>query len=402
MESVDGPATSAGGGSRSRKWRGAARIGAGVLTFLGGRLGRRDGRLRRSIRQGLLQHRLSAGLAEIKVVPEDSVEAFFRSEQAQADSRRSGGAREIRGTAASPFETTSEEVAEGGGPQEGDVKEADHHAASEMWDTAIDAAVHPEKRKLDPEVLADCEAARMLFLGSMGNEELRTAREKERVFYVKCGQRDSVLKLARAFRGMDSDKSGRVHLYEFREYSSKFDPTTFGPIAARVEQALLGRKSSFTLEDMMRLCWPCARIRELRAMQAMVIERRSTNLRIKTPPLLPHSEYEGLLENFRFFDVDGNGTVSFDELVETGLVDKETEARYKAEWDRTGDGTLNVAEFCEMLCPTGFRAFPGALVASDFEGNRLEFEEGAGWRLAEAKQRGESREGVGGKAPSPT
>lgn len=262
---------------------------------------------------------------------------------------------------------------------------------SEVWDSVLDVVVKPKTGfVLSPEKRADCEAARILFLGTVGYEDemyLQNNRDKERAFYEKLGKKEEVLKMARAFRSMDLDCSGRVHLSELRGYATKFDPGPFGPLAARVEKLLLSKKSSFTVEDLMRLLWPCAGLKELRQMQNLVNNtRRSTLVRVKTPPVLSPAEYEGLKETFRYFDEDESGTVTYQELVRTGLLDQEQACRYMADWDRSGDGMVNEAEFCEMFCPTGFRAFSGAKVATDPEGNRLEFDEGAGWRYAAAAE----------------
>merc|ERR1719456_1485742 len=120
---------------------------------------------------------------------------------------------------------------------------------SEAWDTVLEVVAVTTNKKfvLSAERRADCEAGRLLFLGSVGNEELQSKREKEEVFYEKSGKKEQILRLARAFRSMDMDGSGRIHLSEMRGFASKFDPGPFGALAARVEKFLLGKKSSFTL-----------------------------------------------------------------------------------------------------------------------------------------------------------
>merc|ERR1712159_723498 len=93
--------------------------------------------------------------------------------------------------------------------------------------------------------------------------------------------------------------------------------------------------------------------------------------RVKTPPVLHKDELDGLRENFRWFDRDGSGSVTLGELVESGLLDKETAARYMVEWDEDGTGEFDCEEFCQMLCPAGFRAFEHSEIGSDVEGNRV-------------------------------
>merc|ERR1740122_650937 len=66
--------------------------------------------------------------------------------------------------------------------------------------------------------------------------------------------------------------------------------------------------------------------------------------RVRTPPTLSCAEFEGLCSVFRYFDQDGSGHLSLDELVEQGLIYEDQKAVYLREWDRDGDGKVGLME----------------------------------------------------------
>lgn len=107
----------------------------------------------------------------------------------------------------------------------------------------------------------------------------------------------------------------------------------------------------------------------------------SSKNRVKTPPLLDAAELDGLISVFRHFDDDNSGEVSLEELVEKGLIYEDQSEAYFEEWDANGDGCLNLLEFCEMMCPAGFRAHPNAKIALQADGAKLVYGP-QGWRLA--------------------
>jgi Ca2+-binding EF-hand superfamily protein len=122
--------------------------------------------------------------------------------------------------------------------------------------------------------------------------------------------------------------------------------------------ALLGKKSSFCLEDMMKLMWLGTMPADTKAMLAWCREfkEEAVRNRVATPPILDAQEFEGLCAVFEHFDEDRNGEIQFDKLVTKGLIYVEQVDSYRQLWDANGDGILSLQEFCEMMCPVGYRA----------------------------------------------
>merc|ERR1740121_1400778 len=135
---------------------------------------------------------------------------------------------------------------------------------------------------------------------------------------------------------------------------------------------------------MMRLIWPCSAIPDIKQMKLWSKEfmNAAVKARVKTPPTLPASELEGLCSVFKHFDQDASGELTLDELIEQGLIYEEQKEQYLRDWDRDGDGTLSLLEFCEMMCPAGYRAHEKALKGSKSDGTRVYFDRNlGGWRM---------------------
>lgn len=131
--------------------------------------------------------------------------------------------------------------------------------------------------------------------------------------------------------------------------------------------------------------WPCVTAPEMKQMKAWMRDTAafSHRNRVKTPPLLDPAELDGLKSVFRHFDDDNSGEVSMEELVEKGLIYEDQAEAYFEEWDQNGDGCLNLEEFCEMMCPAGFRATANSKIALQADGAKL-IRAPQGWRLANA------------------
>lgn len=211
-----------------------------------------------------------------------------------------------------------------------------------------------------------------------GKEAPKTYQLPERVFYQPRGTREEVITLLMLWYKLDDDHSGRVDVLEFRQFTNS---TGQSKLADKVCAALLGKKSSFTIEDMMRIVWPCAAGKDMKIMKMWMDEYKDSIKQVKTPPLLPQEELEALVENFKFFDSDQSGMVSFTELIDSGLLDKETADRYLADYDEDGSGELDKDEFCEVFCLNGYRAYEGAMRATDSEGNHILYDETLGWHI---------------------
>merc|ERR1719387_1012665 len=137
---------------------------------------------------------------------------------------------------------------------------------------------------------------------------------------------------------LDDDRSGRVEIGEFRTFASKHGQQK---ICEKVTLALLRTKNFFCIEDVMRIMWPCATNTHVKMMKGWVEEYHSKIIRVKTPPLIPAEERLALEMNFKYFDQTKDGMVSFSELVESGLVDKEQAERWMQEHD-DGSGELDL------------------------------------------------------------
>lgn len=209
-------------------------------------------------------------------------------------------------------------------------------------------------------------------------EKAETTMLPERIFYQPRGSREDAIKVLKTWYKLDDDQSGRVDIAEFRQFTSSIGNDK---LADKVCAALLGKKSSFTIEDMMRIIWPCATGKDVKIMKMWMDEYKDSIKVVKTPPLLPQEELEALQENFKFFDQDNDGNVSFTELVESGLLDREAADRYLADYDKDGSGELDKDEFCEVFCLNGYRAFEGTKQATDSEGNHIVYDDFVGWHL---------------------
>lgn len=268
-------------------------------------------------------------------------------------------------------------------------------------------------------------------------------KEREAIFHESIGTKDQVKKLHALWSKLDYDNSGRVDFQEFRAFaeqhireiveqhahskgidlSSKNDKSPRGGapkrslhhhlaiivlrtesvsdlIAQAIEDtqkfshslceklsvALLGKKSSFVIEDMMRLIWLGAAHAEIRTMKLWCRDfyEEAVRNRVETPPVLDEVEYEGLCSVFEHFDENHEGEILFDTLVTKGLIYTEQIEEYRKAWDENGDGVLSQQEFCDMMCPVGFRASSGSEIGTRPDGRRVLYDPAiGGWKLEE-------------------
>jgi hypothetical protein len=256
-----------------------------------------------------------------------------------------------------------------------------------------------------------CQMLRFFVYGKVGNEFAKTSKEKDVIFQESVGTQEQVVALFNLWSRLDEDGSGRVDMKEFRQFAEKHmkqrledfvdlrdqaDEASARPELAMFgghlspEEALkfssklcdrlgglvMGKKSSFVIEDMMRLIWPAATVHTMKEMWGMFRTfKRGDKNRINTPPLLPASELNALFAVFRHFDGDSSGKVSLEELIESGLMYEDMATEMFRDWDRSGDGQLDKYEFAEMVCPSGYLAHPKAKLASLKDGTRLVFDE---------------------------
>jgi len=164
-------------------------------------------------------------------------------------------------------------------------------------------------------------------------------------------------------------------------------PRFVSKLCHRLASLLLSKKTSFAIEDMMRLIWPCAQNSHLGLMKGWCREINSQmdKRRCRTPPVLPDDDLEALRSVFNHFDEDRSGNLQIKELVNHGLIHRDQAPTFFRLWDNNGDGTLDETEFCEMMCPLGFRAHAQAKIGSRKDGARVIYDaENKYWRLEES------------------
>jgi len=271
------------------------------------------------------------------------------------------------------------------------------------------------RKKLSEAWKEGCRLMRVFLFGSVGNEGVQDEQEKDAVYYDPLGSKSMVADLYAVWSDLDSDQSGRVDISEFRCFAehrerSKVssirptnlrsttvaalnvgtDPAKFiQKLCEKLEKLLLAKKSSFTIEDMMRICWPTATPADVKTMWQWCTEQQTLRerSRIKPPPVMPKAEFEGLTSVFHLYDEDGGGTLEIEELFKHELIRNEEE---KQEMLKNGKKELNALEFCEMLCPAGFRATAQSESGTLNDGRRVVLDARLGcWRLADSSNDGE-------------
>jgi len=248
-----------------------------------------------------------------------------------------------------------------------------------------------------------CRLMRQFIFGCLGNEGVEEMQDKDAIYYEKIGSRGMVADLYGIWSELDNDHSGRVDIAEFRHFAEQrerdktkgkmqdaamlegTDSSKFiQKLCERLEKLLLGKKSSFVIEDMMRLCWPTATIADIKTMTQWCHEHtmQREKSKIRPPPTMPKAELDGLMSVFRLYDEDYSGSLHVDELVKQALVPEEE----KQEWCRQHNGQteLNALEFCEMMCPAGFRATAHSTCGTLPDGRHVVLDSRlACWRLAD-------------------
>merc|ERR1711871_428169 len=105
--------------------------------------------------------------------------------------------------------------------------------------------------------------------------------------------KEEVILLYKVWLQLDDAHSGRVDVTEFRAYCFSHHQNKLGE---KIIGVLLGRKSSFVIEDLMRILWPCATGEDLKQAKVWIDEFVNTMRRIKTPPMLSKAELDALVQ----------------------------------------------------------------------------------------------------------
>mmetsp|Transcript_111068 Transcript_111068/g.313283 ORF Transcript_111068/g.313283 Transcript_111068/m.313283 type:complete len:768 (-) Transcript_111068:71-2374(-) len=296
-------------------------------------------------------------------------------------------------------------------------------------DTTVDAESASAKAKasgISKSRKDACLLLRYFVFGAVGNEGGKASQDRDQIFNEAMGTKEQVQKLYWLWKKVDYNDSGRADLGEFRSFVEEqlrerlsndgnlvdatdqaaktsavrvealpdwlnvgCDPVKdfnrfLSRVVDRMAVSVLGRKSNFSLEDMMRAIWPMSGLNECKLMLRWCkeVEQASLTARVGTPPILDAGELDGLCSVFRQFDGNNDHKVTFDEIVAAGLIYSDQIDTYRREWDANGDDSLDILEFCEMMCPLGFRAHHRSKIGTQHDGTRVVFDSRlGGWRV---------------------
>jgi len=220
---------------------------------------------------------------------------------------------------------------------------------------------------------------RMFALGQAGEGSKKKGHDKDFSLQEPMGSKECVRMLYSLWERLDMDGSGSVDVQEFRasveRYVNEARAGEFRGLVAgvafeikgsgandkfnlggshdkngpedsaklmhkmcdRVAAVLLAKdRKSFVIEDMMRIIWPFTTTESLKQMKAWCDEfaQNGSHWRACTPCLLDVKDLEALQAVFNHFDKDKSGSVTAQELVDSGLLDKEVYPRERPEWGR--------------------------------------------------------------------
>merc|ERR1712232_884704 len=88
-------------------------------------------------------------------------------------------------------------------------------------------------------------------------------------------------------------------------------------------------------------------------MKDMIITCELEGIQRETPRCLPKNIEHELRENFRYLDVNSTGQVSFQSLIDAGLIDPINLDEMKQRFHADTNGSCDWHLFLEMLCPYG-------------------------------------------------
>jgi hypothetical protein len=227
------------------------------------------------------------------------------------------------------------------------------------------------------------------------------------------GNEVQMKKLVSLWEDLDDDRSGNVDMIEFRhcfepklrKRFSDLKPGQVLPIWAtpsnkaseltkfvtRVSDSIARHlfskqkcvvldedlpNQSFYLEDMLELLYPDANPADLKNVRAMFGKVTKdigvTRTQVKPPPVLRAHEYKELCAVFNHY-CDNDKLLSFKDMVAQGLIDHHQGREMSHEWDLDGINSklLNSTRFCEVMCPSGFRATAESITGSTEDGDRV-------------------------------
>merc|ERR1711988_1865182 len=102
-------------------------------------------------------------------------------------------------------------------------------------------------------------------------------------------------------------------------------------------------------QDMMKLLWIKATKDDILYMEQLFDLHMIMLARVETPPMLSKKKRRELLENFNFIDKDKSGRITYQDLVDNGLIEHEMAVDLRSKYDYNGRGVLDQSDFLEML-----------------------------------------------------
>lgn len=332
-------------------------------------------------------------LKPINVVADSAVAALFESDEKKAALRptRKDGSRFNTGTSSNGKDRSQFNTGAGlsdGGPPSVDSQE--HRRLSRKGSkvvrtmrrmTSILEPVLPSQRLCLQRRYA-CEALRLFVFGAIGNESVVDQKEKNDTYYEGVGTKEQISELYQLWLRLDDDGSGTCDVAEFRNFCNRKGATKVQRQQGdKVLELLLGKGSSFEIQDMMRILWPSSSAEQLQHMLDIVEEcRELEKVFVTEPAVLPDEDLDALVCTFRHLDPQHKGWISYTALFTAGLVDQDQSGRLEDEWDVSGLGQLPLNDFLLMMCPAGFRVYSDSRIGYDKQGNIIGLSPHGAWR----------------------
>jgi len=234
-----------------------------------------------------------------------------------------------------------------------------------------------------------CESIRMLTFGYIGNEEWNP-KEKHLIVEQQRGTSTEMHSLSDLWAQLNQDGSDDIDLMDFLDFFAQHKTNHL--LSRRCVRYLASRGGFGTcdhedldkgsrhrltgkcsMEDLMRLIWPRATEADIAAMFEIFAIHKLSSISVPPLRLLPARRRQELIENFRHMDRNCVGSVTYEDLVNQGLVDAKMARELRDQYDLDGIGSLNCLEFLEMLCPYGYRAHETVKYAIDKSGQGVSF-----------------------------
>lgn len=229
-----------------------------------------------------------------------------------------------------------------------------------------------------------------------------------------CSPKEQVRILLSLWDSLDEDGSDRVDLGEFGHFAqrrllsqlkqlrpeqelpewAKRSPSEEASddglkkftrrLCEKIVMHLFGKRSCFSLLDLMHLIWLHAGAADWKIMQVWLreIPEEAAQNKVDAPPVLGQQEYQDLCAVFKHFTRDQCDGLSFAELVSLGIIFPSQMRQTRREWDHDDNSKIDLGEFCEMMCPAGYRATQGSRVGTTEDCRRVVLDPRIGyWQL---------------------